>query len=97
MCGRRNESWLIFKFHFASTFYLPVTNMFHSAEVTVDAVREHLKHMKLFFEETSPLTRVELYGYLLNLACKYEKAREDTQNFAKIVHMLHPRSYLQDR
>ena len=69
--------------------------MFRSTFVTLDAVREHLREMNLVFEEASLLNRVELYEYLLNLACKYETERSD--NIAKTVHLLHPRSYLVDR
>ena len=69
--------------------------VFRSSVVTLDAVREHLREMNSVFEETSLFSQIELYAYLLNLASKYETERSN--NFAKTVHLLHPRTYLKDR
>ena len=69
--------------------------VFRSSVVTLDAVREHLREMNSVFEETSLLSQIELYAYLLNLASKYET--ELCNNFAKTVHLLHPWTYLADR
>ena len=69
--------------------------MFSSDEVTVTSVRQHLRQMNLIFEETNSLTKFELYEYLLNVSDQYEK--KNKQNFASVVHKLHPRKYTTDK
>ena len=65
--------------------------MFYSCAVTVDAVRDHLRQMYLIYEETRLLTSIQLYESLLKVSYGYQ------QNFAAIVHMLHPRLYIRNQ
>ena len=75
-------------------FSVPLRGHCMSAKVLVADVFNHVHELKHIYDETAPLNQLHLKNYFLNLEVQY--LRHGSNNFAKMVHMLHPLKYQLD-
>jgi len=62
--------------------------------VSVSSILSHLTEMNIVYNNALKMDSQQLYAYFNNLAALY--TMRDENNFAKIVHMLHPVKYAKD-
>jgi len=62
--------------------------------VSVSSILNYLTDINEVYNNSLKLNSQQLYAYFINLAAQY--SIRDENNFAKIVHMLHPVKYAKD-
>ena len=63
-------------------------------DMRVSSIMGHLIEINIIYKEVLKMDTQQLYSYFLHLESQY--TLEKVNNYAKLVHMLHPVKYEQD-
>jgi hypothetical protein len=67
---------------------------FQTSGMNSSLVLDHVRDMKKVYDDVQGLSSIQLYEYLLKQEKDYIHAKAN--NYAKSVHMLHPRKFVFD-